>query len=215
LNPIPWKRNVGFELFRRVGCILLSLKHWGSLPATILFRSYLKKHHNFSPFRKEYWDEENSIKKLLEEMHHVISEIIVQNKSIWHWHSNIVLQHRSIPSCIIEEAVRKTLFGISSEHCKLIYAVSFCFEEFCCREKRWGIINKTGCCSPLTQSLCYWQQRKDVQPALNHLAAILSICSPSKIYLKHLFSTAGSITSIGCPFTAGKIVRAQGLRIRN
>lgn len=54
-----------------------------------------------------------------------------------------------------------------------------------------------------------------MQPALNHLAAILSICSPSSIYLKHLFSTAGSITSIGCPFTAGKIMRAQALRIRN
>lgn len=97
----------------------------------------------------------------------------------------------------------------------LLLSLFFCFEQFCSREKRWRIIYKAGCCSPLTQTLCYWQLRKDVQPALNHLTAILSICSLSKMYLKHLFSTAGSMTSTGCPFTTRKVVEEQALRLRS
>lgn len=99
-----------------------------------------------------------------------------------------------------------------------LWTISCClffgFESFCSREKRWRIIYKTGCWSLLTQTLCYWQLRKDVQPALNHLAAILSICSLSNVYLKHL-STAGSMTSIGCPFTTRKVVEELALRLRS
>lgn len=126
-----------------------------------------------------------------------------------------MLQQRVITSSTTEQEARTILFGTSLEDYELAYAaVSFCFKELCSREKRWWIIYKRGCCSPLTQTLCYWQLRKDAQPALNHLAAFLSICSLSNMYLKHVFSIAGSMTSIGCPFTAGKLVGVQALRLR-
>lgn len=79
----------------------------------------------------------------------------------------------------------------------------------------WRIIYKTGCCSPLTQTLCYWQLRKDVQPALNHLVVILSICILSSMFLKHLFSTAGRMAFTGCPFTIIKVVEEQNFRLQN
>lgn len=145
----------------------------------------------------------------------MIPEIIAQSNSKGHWHPDTQLQLKDILSEMTQKAVRMVLLltrerGLWTISCCLFFG----FESFCSREKRWRIIYKTGCWSLLTQTLCYWQLRKDVQPALNHLAAILSICSLSNVYLKHL-STAGSMTSIGCPFTTRKVVEELALRLRS